>query len=418
VFAARMTGRSLSAAAPDRSLAPGDKVEVDGDVGDGSLEADEVDEIGHADLLELEGIFLHITEDGFAIAVVQRGLVHVRVPDGLLVPPFRAGDQVSVLVRVGADGSFTFRKGRSDVRDGDKYKDDGRFEAHGVLADKSALSVSVRGERGTLTCAIPAGLDLSFFRIGERAKLQCVSRDGDLVMTKLRTDNGHVAGDGSGELSQHGVLTSKAAASVGVRREDTTLVSCMLARPVDLSLFRLGEKVKLRCELVAGRWLFASLHGENASIDADGHVELYAYGSFLGRSGESVAVRRADGSDFSCTTPATLDLTYFAVGEKVKLHCRLDAGSRTLLAVHSERYAVGADGSVELHGYGTLTATSETALTVTAADGHAFTCSFPAGLDLSKFPLDTQVKLHCRLLGGAFRLEYLKSETALVEVKD
>jgi hypothetical protein len=29
-----------------------------------------------------------------------------------------------------------------------------------------------------------------------------------------------------------------------------------------------------------------------------------------------------------------------------------------------------------------------------------------------------QVKLHCHLLGGAFRLEYMKSETAVVEVKN
>jgi Domain of unknown function (DUF5666) len=418
VFAARMTGRTLSAAVPDRGLQPGDKVAVDGDVGDGSLEADEVDEVGHADLLELEGIFLYATEDGFAIAVVHRGLVQIRVPDGMIVPPFRAGNQVAVLVRVGDDGSFTFRKGRSDVRDHGKYKDEARFEAQGILAGKSPLSVSVRGEQGTLKCAIPAGLDLAFFRIGERAKLQCVSRDGDLVMTKLRTDNGWVAGDGSGELGQHGVLTSKSATAVGVRREDTTLVTCKLARALDLSLFRLGEKVKLHCRLRAGTWMFASLHGEQASIDEEGRIELYVHGTFIGRWGDGVAVRRADGSEFGCTAPAGLDLSYFAVGELVKLHCRLDGGGRTLLSVRSERYALGADGSVELYAYGSLTAKGETSLTVTASDGAAFTCSFPTGLDLSKFALGTQVKLHCRKLVGDFRLEYLKSEAASVEVKD
>jgi hypothetical protein len=418
VFAARMTGRTLSASAPDQGLQPGDKVAVDGDVGDGKLEADEVDEIGHADLLELEGIFLYTTKDGFAIAVVHRGLVEIVVPDGLLVPPFKAGDQVAVLVRVGDDGTFTFRKGRSDIRDDGKYKDDGRFEVQGVLVGKSALSVSVRGEHGTLQCAIPAGLDLAFFRIGERAKLQCVSRDGDLVMTKLRTENGYVAGDGSGELYQHGVLTSKSATSVGVRREDTTLVTCKLARALDLSLFRLGEKAKMQCRLEAGTWMLASLHGEHASIDHEGRVELYVHGAFQGRSGESVSVRRADGSDFSCSAPATLDLSYFAAGEKVELRCRLEGEARSLLSIRSERFTLEADGSVELHAHGALTAKGETSLTVTASDGAAFTCSFAAGLDLSKFALGTQVKLYCAKLTGDFRLRYLKSETAVVEVKD
>jgi hypothetical protein len=344
VFAARMTGLSPSSAAPDNGLAPGDKVAVDGDVGKGSLEADEVDEVGHADLLELEGIFLHTTSGGFAIAVVHRGLVSISVPDGAIVPPFKAGDQVSVLVRVEANGSFTFRKGRSDLRDHGKHKDEAKFEAQGVLVGKSPLSVSVRGEKGTLTCAIPAGLDLAFFRIGEQAKLLCVSRDGDLVMVKLRTENGYVSGDGSGELAQHGVLTAKSATSIAVRREDTTLATCSLARAVDLSYFRVGEKVKLRCRLEADRWVFASLHGESASIDEDGRVELYAHG--------------------------------------------------------------------------TLTAKTETSLTVTTSDGQTLTCAFAAGLDLSKFPLGTQVKLHCHKLGGDFRLAYMKSETAVVEVKN
>jgi hypothetical protein len=417
VFAARMTGRSLASASPDPGLRPGDKVAVDGDVGGGSLEAGDVDEIGHADVLELEGIFLSTTKKGFDLAVVHRGLVHVAVPDGMIVPPFKAGDQIEVLVRVGADGSFTFMKGRNDERDYGKGKDKGEYNAEGVLAGKSPLSVSVRGEKGTLTCAIPAGLDLSFFRIGEKAKLVCVSRDGDLVMIKLRTENGWLGGDGSGELGVYGVLTSKSATSIGVRREDTTLVTCSLRAGLDLSLFRVGEKVKLHCHLEAGKWLFASLHGENASIDEHGVVELYIYGAFQGRSGAEVSVRRADGTLFGCGVPETLDLSYFRPGEQVKLHCRLDSGARTLLAVRSERFTVGADGSVELYVAGAVSSATDSSVTVVAEDASSYTCTFTPGPDMSKFPPATRVKMYCRLLGGAMRLGYLKSEHDVVEIK-
>jgi hypothetical protein len=72
VFAARMTGRSPASANPDSGLKPGDKVAVDGDVGGGSLKAGDVDEIGHADVLELEGIFLYTTKEGFDLAVPPR----------------------------------------------------------------------------------------------------------------------------------------------------------------------------------------------------------------------------------------------------------------------------------------------------------------------------------------------------------
>ena len=417
VFAARMTARSLASASPDSGLRPGDKVAVDAEVGDGKLEAGDVDEIGHADVLELEGIFLRTTEDGFDIAVVHRGLVHVVVPDGMLVPPFKAGDQIEVLVRVAADGSFRYMKGRPDERDYGKGKDKSEFHAEGVLVGKSPLSVSVRGEKETLRCAIPAGLDLSFFRLGEKAKLVCVSRDGDLVMIKLKTENGWVAGDGSGELGVHGVLTSKSATSIGVRREDTTLVTCGLPVGLDLSLFPLGEKVKLHCHLKAGRWLFASLQGESASIDEHGVVELYVYGAFQGRSGSDVSVRRADGSLFGCAAPETLDLSYFRVGEQVKLHCRLGEGGRTLLSVRSERFTVGADGSVELYMNGAVSSTTDSSVTVTGEDGASYTCTFAPGPDMSKFPPATRVKMHCHLMGNALRLEYLKSETAVVEIK-
>ena len=126
-------------------------------------------------------------------------------------------------------------------------------------------------------------------------------------------------------------------------------------------------------------------------------------GTFQGRSGPAVVVRRADGLDFGCNAPESLNLSYFAVGEQVKLVCRVDSSSRTLLSMRSERYTVGADGSAELYAYGTLTAKSDSSLTVTACDA-ASTCAFPAGLDLSKFPVGAQVKLHCHMVEASGRL--------------
>ncbi len=419
VFALRMRGLKTRSVGNEDELSPGDKVDVDADVDDGQLEAGsgDVDEIGHASVLELEGIFLNTTKDGFALAVVHRGLVNVAVPDGMLVPPFKAGDQIEVLVKVGEDGSFTFMKGRSDERDYGKHKDKGEYRAEGVLVGKSPLSVSVRGEKGTLACAIPAGLDMSSFRLGEKAKLICVSRDGDLVMIRLKTDNGYLSGDGSGELGTHGVLTAKSNASISVRREDTTLTTCAFRAAVDMSLFRLGEKVKMHCNLEAGKWMFGSLHGESASIDEHGVIEQYVYGALQARTGAEVVVRRSDGTMFGCNAPADLNLSYFRANEQVKLRCRLDGGARTLLSVNGERYSVGADGSAELYVYGSLTGNTGSSLTVTAEDSTTHTCTYPAGLDLASFPLGAHVKMHCHLVAGAFQLEYMKSDSAVVEVK-
>jgi hypothetical protein len=418
VFALRLRGLGTLSAGNDGKLGAGDKVAVEAGVGNGKLEADpgDVEEIGHASVLELEGIFLATTKDGFDLAVVHRGLVHVVVPDGTIVPTFQAGDQIEVYVKVGEDGSFTFVKGRSDERNYGKGKEPGEYRAEGVLVGKSPLSVSVRGEKGTMTCALPSGLDLSFFRIGEKAKLVCVSRDGSLVMIKLKTENGYLSGDGSGELGTYGVLTAMSSTSISVRREDTTLTRCYLRSPLDLSLFRLGEKVKMRCSLEAGTWMFGSLWGESASIDHDGVIEQFVYGALQPRTNDEVVVRRADGTLFGCHGPAELNLTYFRANEQVKLRCRLDGTTRTLLSVSGERYSVGADGSAELYVYGLLTANTGSSLTVTAEDSTTHGCNYPAGLDLSAFPLGTHVKIHCHLVGSAFQLEYVKSDAAVVEV--
>jgi len=71
--------------------------------------------------------------------------------------------------------------------------------------------------------------------------------------------------------------------------------------------------------------------------------------------------------------------------EQVKLRCRLDGPTRTLLGVESERYSVGADGSAELYVYGTLTGNDGTGLTVTAEDSSTYSCAYPPGLDLAAF---------------------------------
>ena len=177
-------------------------------------------------------------------------------------------------------------------------------------------------------------------------------------MIKLKTENGYLSGDGSGELGTYGVLTAKSNASISVRREDTTLTTCAFRAAVDMSLFRLGEKVKMHCHLEAGKWIFSSLSGESASIDEHGAIELYVYGALQARSGAEVVVRKADGTMFGCNAPAELNLSYFRANEQVKLRCRLDGGARTLLSVNGERYSVGADGSAELYVYGSLTGNS------------------------------------------------------------
>ena len=417
VFAVRSRAGRSYASLGGGGLEPGDRVDVSASISAAATWSAETRETGRAKLVELEGIFLEQKDEGFDVAVVARGRVHVEVPEGAVLPNFEPGDQIRMLVLIGRDGTFTYIKG---AEEGDRHHKPDRpkegSETHGVLAEKDAYAVTVRTEDDKrIQCAVPSGMDLSIFRVGERVKIRCVSRENRDVLVQIKSNYGWVKADGSGELSVHGALT-KGNGTASVRREDGMSMSCLVPSGVDLSPFRNGEAVKMWCRLGADGFVFGAMYGENASLDSDGVLRLHASGLLQERTGVPVAVRRADGSLFACNAPADFALSYFTVGERVTLTCRVDGGSNTLLAAQSERYLVGADGSVELYVHGSVSATTETSITVVTSDGASVSCSVPAGTDLSKFPLGTSVKMHCHRIAGEFKLEYLKSEHAVLEI--
>lgn len=413
----RAGGRALASTSAG-GLATGDRVVASVGLSAAATWSTGMQETGRAKLVELEGIFLEKKGDGFDVAVVEHGAIHVEVPEGAVLPDFEPGDQVSMLVLIAKDGSFTFIRGKdeSEKRPQKPHHKEG-IEAQGVLAEKAPYSVVVRTEGDTkVECAVPAGMDLSLFRVGERVKIQCVSRENRDVLIKIHSNYGWVRADGTGELSVGGALT-KGNGTLSVRREDGMSVSCSVPGGIDLSPFKSGERVKLHCHLGEGSFVFASIYSESASLDEHGVLLVYASGLLQARTGEPVAVRRPDGTMFSCNAPADFDLSYFTVGGSVSLTCRVDGGVNTLLKARSERYEVGADGSVELYLHGTLDGKTETSVTVRGSDGHTVTCSVPAGTDLSAFGVGISVKVNCHKRDGQFRLAYLKSEKAVIELE-
>jgi hypothetical protein len=413
----RSGGRALASTTAG-GLATGDRVVASVGLSAVATWSTGMEETGRARLVELEGIFLAKKGDGFDVAVVERGAIHVEVPEGAVLPDFEPGDQISMLVLIGKDGSFTFIRGKdeSEKRPEKPHHKEG-IEVQGVLAEKAPYSVVVRTEGDTkIECAVPSGMDLTIFRVGERVKIHCVSRENRDVLIKIHSNYGWVKADGTGELSVGGAL-SKGSGSVSVRREDGMVVSCSVPGGVDLSLFKSGERVKLHCHLGEGGFVFASIYSESASLDENGVLQVFASGLLQARTGVPISARRPDGTMFSCNAPADFDLSYFTVGESVSLTCRVDGGVNTLLKVRSERYEVGADGSVSVYLYGTLDAKTETSVTVRGSDGHTVTCEVPAGTDLSAFGVGLSVKAYCHKRDGLFRLAYLKSEHAVIELE-
>jgi hypothetical protein len=412
VFALRLRGAS-TLSMKNGGLEPGDEVDVDADVKDGHIEAgsDDVDETGHVEMLVLEGIFLFPKDDGFDLAVVHRGLVHVSVPTGMVLPEFKAGDQIRVVVNVSAAGKFSFVKGQGEGKGkGEPPAPEGY--AYGPLVEMSSFSVGVKRENGEmLRCGVPAGLDLSVFSVGEKVKLYCALHEGRLVMKKLVSDHAGVTGDGMGEVYLEGALTEASADAATLSIEDRSF-RCVNRAHLDLSPFVLGERAVMGCRLGDGEWRLFKLKNDRAYVYAgtEGDNELTVYGVIAERS-TSLVVRRDDGLSKACAIPTAIDLQGFRMGERVKMHCHLVSGSFVLVELYSENAFAKDDGSAELTAYGTILSKGES-LVVQREDHSLVTCRVPSEANLDAFAVGARVKVHCHRHEGAFSLAELYSETA------
>jgi hypothetical protein len=439
VFAFRLA--SGTSFASDGGLAPGDKVTVSADVKKQELEAQrgDVKETGHVEALKLEGIFLHQGQDSFDIAVVHRGLVHIRFTPGADLPDWKAGDIVFVLVSLGSDGAFAFLGGRTDGKPGTDTKSHGDNKTGGdtttgdhktseppktetqvvagVVAERSVTQIALLREDGTtVSCAVPSGLDLSVFAPGERVQMYCRKGDNGLVLMGIKSDHASVTAEGRGEASFAGTvaeISGSSSGGVSLKTEDGRLVGCAAPAGLDLTAFRAGDKVKLVCVLRSGKFVVSSLRSERAFINVEtGEVGLT--GILAERTDTSIGVN-ADGASLRCRS-TTLDPTMFPLGGKVSLSCkRADAGLVVAL-VYSSQGFLKADGTGERTVYGTLLERGELSVTVTLEGGATVSCAAPATIDLAAFHAGNKVKMRCRLKEGQWRLSLLASETATVEV--
>jgi hypothetical protein len=201
-FAVRTSpGRALSAASD--GLAPGDVIVAVVDVTGGELEAEHVEEVDHAEALELEGIVTGVSRAGLDLAVVHRGLVRVGVPAGFLLPALEPGDEVEAVVAVGEGGALTLMALERENRghgshDDDEFDldDDGdELEVKGTVTSLADTSVSV----GSVTCGFAAGTALGV-EVGDFVELECRNDGPGWMLARIHLEDDEADDDEEGEL--------------------------------------------------------------------------------------------------------------------------------------------------------------------------------------------------------------------------
>jgi hypothetical protein len=161
--------------------------------------------VGHANSLELEGIFLGVTESGqLRLAVKHRGEVFVTVPEGFQLPQLAPGDEIELIVSVDGEGAFTLvsvQQDDEDDNDGEGIDEDrGKIEVKGTITDLTDSSITVQSRKASpVTCAIPDGADLSHFKPTDRVEMKCRVVDGKLTLVKLKREDDDDDGGGDDE---------------------------------------------------------------------------------------------------------------------------------------------------------------------------------------------------------------------------
>jgi hypothetical protein len=281
-------------------------------------------------------------DDGKVNVSTDRGVVTCKVPTTMNISVFATGDKVTIYCKK-RDGVFWLVGMKSDKA---TVTDPGTgtptppkptpVTSAGVLTDGPAGSVTVRLEDGsTVSCKVDKPVPAGLFKAGDAVKMTCT----DGTLTGLRSDVGQW-NPTTTELGVGGPLTAGSGGTATVQK-DAVKVSCSLPAGMDLTTYiALGTKVWMSCKVREGALVFALVQvGDQLTLKADGTGERYAAGTFA-RGTDSVTVTREDASTLTCAAPASLDLSSFAAGSKVKVKCRLVAGVWTLKLIGDSTHTV------------------------------------------------------------------------------
>jgi hypothetical protein len=198
VIALRASTRDF-ASAIGRGRRAGDRVQVRVRIGRNGLTATSFKDLGHANSLELEGIFLDVKGNQLRLAVERRGEVFVTVPSGFQLPPLRPGDEIELDVSVDATtGAFTLLSIRTDDEEDGEH---GKVEVRGTITNLSDTSITVSpgredddaadddGHGSPVTCAVTDKALLSGFQMHDKVEMRCAMVNGKLTLVRLEKED-------------------------------------------------------------------------------------------------------------------------------------------------------------------------------------------------------------------------------------
>jgi hypothetical protein len=341
------------------ALSPGDevalrvKVEPDGSFSLISLENEDSGDDDNGDdggiddqqgEFTVTGILKELTATSVAVEVERHpDPVRCAVKNGVDLEGFNVGDLVEMTCKY-KDGKFFLTSLKSDEA---QIPDDGepQYTVNGFISsiEDASVGVKVQGRDEPYTCKLQAGQDLRGFAVGDFVEMTC-RWDADTQrydLVELKSDNAAIPEDGQSWFTLEGVIVELYPGyKVGIQvAHHTEPVRCAMPQGMDLRGFAVGDAVEMQCHNDGSGFYIASISSANAVWpDGDGDQAWFTVDGILQSIGtDSVGVQVNRHPELvRCTFPVGTDLSGFAVGDVVEMHCHFHDGRFNLATLQSE----------------------------------------------------------------------------------
>jgi hypothetical protein len=261
------------------AFAPGDEISLEVTIDERGAftlvkadnEDDSDDDSGddHGGISEKEfsvvGILARVTEASVAVKVEGHvEPVRCDVPDEFDLSGFAAGQRVYMSCKY-SNGHFVLSllKQKDAPPPADAIGVEGSLSAF----DSSRVSVEVDGHEEPVTCAVPSGIDLLGFAVGDDVKMYCIKKDAVFVLKALISEHASIM-DGASWFILEGEILDVSSAHVSIEAEGhPSPVTCAVAPGADLSGFQVGDQVTMKCKFVEAGFRLKLLKSETAQYE-------------------------------------------------------------------------------------------------------------------------------------------------------
>ena len=276
-------GRVLVSVPPDGmdvpTFDPGDEIALVVSIGEGGSftlvkaenENDSEDEEGDGgvskDEFSVVGVLASVTDASVAVKVENRTEpLRCGVPSGYDLTGFAVGQRVYMSCKY-RDGRFVLLllKRKEEAPPASDY-----FAVQGTLSDLGSdhVSVDVDGQEEPVTCAVPAGVGLVGFSVGDTVKMYCWKKEGGPVLKALVSDTAFIGADGTSWFVVEGTVAELDASHVSVDADGHgDPVTCAVAPGADLTAFHVGDQVTMKCTLGDGGFRLKLLKSDTAQYE-------------------------------------------------------------------------------------------------------------------------------------------------------